>query len=110
MLHFLNNAIPTVGEIIGAKWGQEAFDVYTLYSDISIIVISLISAVVFAMHFGKRGCIFDKLVLKRDENGNEVAPLSVRERICGFFSKGMTLFTIYCILVALGLIYMSERM
>ena len=55
----------------------------------------------------KKGRLIDKLILKPDENGEAVMPLSVRERISGFFSTGVVIFTIYSLLIMIGLIWLS---
>lgn len=107
LVHFLNNAIPTLGDIFGAIYGQEAYDKYVAVTDFSLILLSAISVVGVVIYVKKKGRLIDKLVIKPDENGREVSPLTVQERVSGFFSGGIILFIVYSMIVMTGLVILS---
>jgi len=107
VLHLINNGISAAGDIVGAQFGEDASEMYFVIADAFVIALALVSALVLAVHFKKKGRIIEKTVLKPDENGNEVALLSVRERISGFFSVGMVFYVIYSLIMTLGLIALS---
>lgn len=110
LVHFLNNGISALGDIISATRGSSARDVYFSLVDPIIIIFAVISLVALAVYAKKRGCLIDKLILKPDENGEAVAPLSLKERVSGFFSTGIVLYTIYALFTMIGLVYLSAVM
>ena len=107
LVHFLNNGISAVGDILKAIYGQSVYDGYIAISDAIVIALALISLIGLLVYFKKKGRIIDKLIIKPDENGEAVAPLSTKERIVGFFSKGIILFAVYSLVIMIGLIYLS---
>ena len=107
LVHFLNNGISAVGDMIGADLGQAASDTYFLITDAIILILSAISLVGIALYAKKKGRLMDKLVLKPDENGMPVSPLSVEDRVSGFFSTGIVLYTVYSFVIMVGLILLS---
>lgn len=107
ILHFLNNLIPAVGEIINQNAKPSIYNAYSIYTDIAIWVFAFISLVGYLIYIFKKGRIINKLILKPDENGNEVAPLSVSERAAGFFSPAMILFAVYSVIVMAYYVYLS---
>ena len=107
LVHFLNNGISALGDIINAVSGSSARDMYFSLVDPIIIIFAVISLVVLAVYAKKRGWLIEKLILKPDENGEAVAPLSVKERVSGFFSTGIVLYTAYALFTMIGLIYLS---
>lgn len=107
LLHFLNNLIPAVGDIINQNAKPSIYNAYSIYTDIAIWVITFISLVGYLIYIFKKGRIINKLILKPDENGGEVAPLSAGERATGFFSPVMILFVLYSFIVMAYYIYLS---
>lgn len=107
LMHFLNNSLSAVGDIIQEKCSQSIYNWYSVYSDVAIWTVMFASLCGYMIYILKKGKIINKLVLKPDENGNEVAPLSVSERISGFFSIGMIFFTLYSVVVMAYYIYLS---
>ena len=110
LMHFLNNSLSAVGDIIREKCSQSVYNWYSVYSDIVIWSIMFASLCGYMIYVLKRGKIYDKLVLKPDENGNEVAPLSVSERVSGFFSIGMIFFALYSVVIMAYYIYLSLKL
>ena len=106
-IHLLNNGIPTVGEIVGKKYGEITYESYVKYTDAALLMVGLVCAVFFVRYVVKRGTLVEKLILKKDENEEEVAPLSLGERVSGFFSRGMTVFVIYSVIMTVSFILMS---
>ncbi len=107
ILHFVNNGISVVGDIIAEKCSPMAYSKYQLYSEMAIWVLTAISLTVFLVRIFKKGSFMGKLILKPDENGEEVAPLSAREKVSGFFSGGMTVFVLYAVFTMIFYIYLS---
>ena len=68
----------------------------------------LLSCVGFLCLYKKKIISFKKgIEMKPDENGNDVLPLSVNERISGFFSVGMIIFVVYCVAIMSYYVYLS---
>lgn len=107
LIHFLNNGISAIGDIINARLGEKASDMYLAYTDAIILILTIISAIGLGIYFKKKGRLIEKTVLKPDENGNEVALLSIQERVSGFFSIGIVLFTAYSLTTMIGLVLLS---
>ena len=107
LIHFLNNAIPTAGDILKSIYGVDVYNLYVSVSDFVIIAISLISLVGLVIYVKKKGRLVDKLVIEPDENGNSVYSLTVSEKISGFFSSGVIVFIIYSLVIMMGLIFLS---
>lgn len=106
-VHFLNNGISAFGDILKAIYGQSVSDRYFAISDTVIAILAIISLVGIIAYAKKKGRLIDKLIIKPDENGEVVAPLTIKERVSGFFSTGIVLFTIYSLITMIGLIYLS---
>ena len=109
-VHFLNNGISVIGDIIKAMYGATVSDMYFLISDAVIFALALVSLAVIIIYAKKKGRLIDNLILKPDENGNIVEPLSVSERISGFFSIGIILYTVYSVVTMIGLVCLSVLM
>ncbi len=107
LLHFINNGISAAGEIIAARCSTSAYNSFSGYADLFIWIFGAASLVAFLVYISKRGRVFDPTVMKRDENGEEVAPLSKKELTHGFFSPMMILFVLYCLGVTLMYFLMS---
>ncbi len=110
LLHFLNNAISVIDDIIFVKCSAEMYDVYSNFSNIIVFAFAIISLVGFALVWRKEGSIFDKTAMKPDENGALVLSLTPNEKISGFFTARMTLFTIYSIFLMIYYIYLSTQL
>lgn len=110
LLHFVNNGISAVGDILYEKASTVVYNAYISYSEMIIWVFMAISLVGFLLHILKKGRFIGKLVLKPDENGEQVAPLSIGERVSGFLSIGMIIFVVYCMATMVLYIYLSTQM
>ena len=69
-----------------------------------------ISIIVLILCKKQKGNIFDKTVMKPDENGETVLPLTAKEKVAGFFTMRMTMFTLYSILMMIYYIYLSTQL
>lgn len=108
LLHFLNNFISVLGEILYQNCTSMVYNLYVSLSNIFILLFGLICCVAFLAYIKKHKIKFEKgIKMKPDENGNEVLPLSVDERISGFFSAGMMIFTAYCVAIMSYYVYLS---
>lgn len=107
ILHFINNGMSVVGDIINEKCSPMMYSKYQLYSEMIIWVLMAISLVVFLLSILKKGSFINKLVLKPDENGEEVQPLSASEKVGGFFSAGMMIFVLYAVFTMIFYVYLS---
>lgn len=110
ILHFINNAVSVMDDVILAKCSAEIYEVYSVCVYILILVFVIISIVGFVYTWRREGTVFDKTQMKLDENGEDVLPLSISEKISGFFTTRMTLFTIYSILMMTYYIYLSTQL
>ncbi len=110
LLHFLNNGISALGDIIYEACETSVYNAYISYSDMLIWTVMLLSLVVMLVGILKKGSFIQKLRMKPDENGNEVLPLSISERISGFFSVGIVLFTVYSVFIMIYYIYLSTKL
>ena len=72
------------------------------------LCIGLLSLIGFLCLYKNKIISFkNALEMKPDENGNEVLPLSVSERISGFFSAPMVIFIVYCVAIMSYYVYLS---
>jgi membrane protease YdiL (CAAX protease family) len=111
LLHFVNNAVSAVGDIISQNASPLIWELYSSITIIAILVFGLISAVGFLMYIRSNGMRFgEKIKMKSDENGNEVLPLTFSEKLSGFFSVGMLIYLTYCVLIMSYLIYLSTKL
>ena len=110
LLHFLNNGISSLADIIYEVGDTTVYNAYTSYSDLTVWAVTFISLLVLLCQIYKKGSFIEKLRMKPDENGNEVAPLTLGERVSGFFSVGIILFTAYSVFVMIYYIYLSTRL
>lgn len=108
LAHFINNGMSAVGDIIYEKCPASVYNAYDSISNIALWIFTFVSLIGFLFIILKRGYIFKKMEMKPDENGCEVAPLSISERVCGFFSVGMVLFIAYSFLMMTYYIYLSK--
>jgi hypothetical protein len=107
ILHFLNNGISAIGDIIYERCAPEVYSRYCSYSDIAMWMVTFISLAVFLVLILKKGRFIEKTVMKPDENGEEVLPLTFSEKAAGFFSVGMLMFVIYSFITMAYFIYKS---
>ena len=108
LLHLVNNSISVVGEILYQNCSSIVYETYISITDILTLLVGLISLIGFLWYVKKNKITFKKEIeMKPDENGNEVLPLSVSERISGFFSIGMSIFVVYCIAIMSYYVYLS---
>lgn len=110
LLHFLNNGISSLADIIYEVGDTTVYNAYTSYSDLTVWAVTFISLLVLLCQIYKKGSFIEKLRMKPDENGNEVAPLTLGERVSGFFSVGIILFTAYSVFVMIYYVYLSTRL
>ena len=68
---------------------------------------TFISLAVFLVMILKKGSFMKKTVMKPDENGEEVLPLSFSEKAAGFFSIGMIMFVVYSFITMAYYVYKS---
>ena len=108
LLHFVNNSISVVGEILYQNCSPIVYETYVSITDILTLLVGLLSLIGFLWYVKKNKITFKKEIeMKPDENGNEVLPLSVSERISGFFSIGMSIFVVYCVAIMSYYVYLS---
>lgn len=108
LLHFLNNSISVVGEILYQNCSPIVYETYVSITDILTLLVGLLSLIGFLGYVKKNKITFKKEIeMKPDENGNKVLPLSVSERISGFFSLGMSIFVVYCVAIMSYYVYLS---
>ena len=108
LMHFLNNFISVMGEILYQNSAPTVYEAYNSLADIVILIIGLICCVVFLLFVKQGKIVFKKgIEMKPDENGNEAFPLTVGERASGFLSIGMLLFVAYCVGIMSYFIYLS---
>ena len=108
LLHFLNNSISVVGDILYQNCSPTVYEAYISISDTLTLLVGLLSLIGFLGYVKKHKIAFKKEIeMKPDENGNKVLPLSVSERISGFFSIGMSIFVVYCIAMMSYYVYLS---
>lgn len=108
LLHFVNNSISVVGEILYQNCSPIVYEAYISLTDVATLCFGLLSCVGFLCLYKKKIISFKKgIEMKPDENGNDVLPLSVNERISGFFSVGMIIFVVYCVAIMSYYVYLS---
>lgn len=107
MLHFINNFISALGDVIAQQYSAAIYEKYIFYSDMLIWVLMGMSIIGLLAYKKDGGELIEKLRLKPDENGGEVMPLTLGERVSGFFSAGMTLFTVYSVATMIYYVYLS---
>ena len=108
LLHFVNNSISVVGEILYQNCSPIVYETYVSITDILTLLVGLLSLIGFLWYVKKNKITFKKEIeMKPDENGNKVLPLSVSERISGFFSIGMSIFVVYCVAIMSYYVYLS---
>lgn len=108
LLHFVNNSISVVGEILYQNCSPIVYEAYVSITDILTLLVGLLSLIGFLWCVKKNKITFKKEIeMKPDENGNKVLPLSVSERISGFFSIRMSIFVVYCIAIMSYYVYLS---
>ncbi|MBO5715735.1 MAG: CPBP family intramembrane metalloprotease [Clostridia bacterium] len=108
LLHFVNNSISVIGEILYQNSSPLIYETYISLTDTITLLIGLLSCVGFLAFIKKHKITLGKKIeMKSDENGNEVLSLSVSERISGFFSFGMVIFVIYCVAIMSYYVYLS---
>ena len=108
LLHFVNNSISVVGEILYQNCSPIVYEAYVSITDILTLLVGLLSLIGFLGCVKKNKITFKKEIeMKPDENGNEVLSLSISERISGFFSIGMSIFVVYCVAIMSYYVYLS---
>ena len=108
LLHLLNNSISVFGEILYQNALPSVYEAYISLTDVLTLLIGLISFLGLFWYIKKKKITFSKgIEMKPDENGNDVLPLSVGERISGFFSASMVIFIAYCVAIMSYYVYLS---
>lgn len=108
LLHFINNGIGAVGDIIYEMGSPAAYSRFASFSELATWVFAAISLCAFLVRINKRGTVgVYKLEIKPDENGEPVLPLSVAERVSGFFSVGMIIFVLFSFFTMAYYLYLS---
>lgn len=107
LLHFINNLISAIGTVIAVKGSPEAYNIYDGLTTIAILIFAVIA---FCKLYSKRERYLYKLEMKPDENGEPVEPLSVKEKISGFFSPVMIIFVLFAYAYMGYLIYLSMQL
>lgn len=109
LLHFINNGISVVLDIINEHCEPSVYNAVSFASDMLILGFLALGLVVYLVKILKGEKLFTPLKLKPDENGDEVAFLTVKERILGFASTGMIIFILYSLLTMISYIYLSTQ-
>ena len=109
ILHFINNGVSALGDIIYEKCSHSVYNMYTIFADLFIWVAMGMSLLIFLIGILRSKSFIHPLKLKPDENGEEVAPLTVSERVRGFFSPAMIIFIIYSIATMMFYIFLSTQ-
>ena len=108
LLHFLNNAISVVGDVLYQNCSPTVYEAYISITNTLTLLVGLLSLIGFLGYVKKHKIAFKKEIeMKPDENGNKVLSLSISERISGFFSVGMVIFVIYCFAIMSYYVYLS---
>ena len=108
LLHFVNNLISVVKEILYQNSSPIVYETYSSLAALFVLIFGLISCVGFICYIKKHKITFKKgIEMKPDENGNEVLSLSIGDRISGFFTTGMSFFVAYSVIMMSYFIYMS---
>jgi len=109
LLHFINNGISALGDIIYEKCSPAVYNAYSNYSDMLIWVAMGISLTVLLADILRKKSFIRPLTLKPDENGEQVAPLTPSERARGFFSPAMVIFVIYSVATMIFYVFLSTQ-
>ena len=107
LVHFLNNGISALSDILYDIAKPSVYNTYSTYKNIFIWVFMFVSVLSLLVDIIKKGSIFTPLVMKPDENGETVAPLTLTERVSGFFTVGMLLYVAYSLAMTVYYIYLS---
>ena len=110
LLHFVNNTFSAVEQIVYETVSPMEYSKVSNTFDIITWVFMAISLVGFLLSILKKGSFIRPISMKPDENGEPVAPLSVAEKISGFFTLKMILFIIYSFATIAYYIYLSTRL
>ncbi len=110
LLHFVNNAFSAVEQIVYETGSPMEYSKVSNTFDIITWVFMAISLVGFLLSILKKGSFIRPITMKPDENGEPVAPLSVAEKISGFFTIKMILFIIYSFAAMAYFIYLSTQL
>lgn len=108
LLHFLNNGVSALGDIVRQNCSTVVINAYNFYSEFIIWVFMAISLVAFLFKILKRGKILNKEVLEPNEDGIVPERLSVSERVRGFFTFPMTAFVVFSVVTMALFILLSE--
>lgn len=110
LLHFINNGISALGDIIYEKCSPSVYNGYSSTTELVIWVAMGIALLVFLIDILKSKSFIHPLRLKPDENGEEVAPLTMSERMRGFFSPAMVIFIIYSVATMIFYVFLSTQL
>lgn len=110
LLHFVNNAFSAVEQIVYETVSPMEYSKVSNTFDIITWVFMAISLVGFLLSILKKGSFIHPIKMKPDENGEPVAPLSVSEKVAGFFNVKMVLFIAYSFAVMAYYIYLSTQL
>lgn len=107
LLHFVNNGVSAVGDIIGAFGSEAAQETFTAAAEGVIWILAAVSVVGCVLYVRGGGTVIYPIRMKPDENGEAVEPLSAREKTVGFFSFGMVMFVVYALIIMIGYMLLS---
>lgn len=108
LLHFLNNGLSVVSDVVHQNCDTVTVNAYTFYSEITVWILMAISLVAFLVRILKKGRLIEKEPPILDENGETVARLSAGEKIKGFFNVPMTFFVAFCAVTMALFVILSE--
>ncbi len=107
LLHLANNGISVIFDVLREKAGVMVYDNASFVIESIMWALMAVCLIIYLLGVYKKGRFAEKLVLKPDENGEEVLPLSFSEKASGFLSLGMVLFILYSVAIMTMLIIMS---
>ena len=107
LLHFINNGLSVITKIVYEKCSPAIYNKLNFFFDDVVYGAMAVCLVIYLIDVLKQGEFIKPLKLKPDENGEEVLPLSVGERVRGFFSVGNILFVMYSVTIMGFYLYLS---
>ena len=91
LFHFIHNLACCIGTIIGYKVSAEAYITFIVRYSIILAIAGGVSLVIL---LSNRDRSKEKLEMLPDEEGNEVKPLSLGDKVSGFFTPLMIAFVV----------------
>lgn len=107
IVHFINNGLSALKDIIEVRCSESLADAFSSVSESAILLLGAVSAACLLLILRKSGGVFSEYRLKPDENGEEVLPLTAKEKMSGFFTPPMMMFILYSVLTMVSYIFLS---